>query len=489
MEKGGLSARQKGDIYWKKRKRYLAAAASRNGLKEGYINPDMAADVLQHYEELKAVDEPIVLSGNEFSERPPTAVGRRAFSDAVASVMHVRDLYKKILSNPGDERTEDQIISGGMEKNLSVITQVVDDFFTASGLTQDGEKISDKDVRKKGMAAYKKSSEVYAAIISASYRELGVRYIEEIRNKNGLKELMDAPDPGTGPVFGMVTEKDPQAAEKHKDVIERLKEANKAARLEAAQLMAGVDAIREKVTQEYFDEKADERRKFLLEGAFSMYSSSVDERICKLLYIQEATVACAAWVLLSLPVDPMLKQYIKDEWGAAPEYLNGDIKISEMQGFVFLKEHERRNALGDMTELEDFRETAEKLKNYLYTHPWQFDAQCLMSICRGTEELPAVVADTKYIRDRLDRLTQEGYADKLELKERIELYNIWVMADLICRVGYLMTEFLTAHEKATVNNAAEDLKKYLPFMSYSKQGRQCRETVKRLMRERTSTDV
>ena len=166
MEKGGLSARQKGDIYWKKRKRYLAAAASRNGLKEGYINPDMAADVLQHYEELKAVDEPIVLSGNEFSERPPTAVGRRAFSDAVASVMHVRDLYKKILSNPGDERTEDQIISGGMEKNLSVITQVVDDFFTASGLTQDGEKISDKDVRKKGMAAYKKSCVVYLGIFS-----------------------------------------------------------------------------------------------------------------------------------------------------------------------------------------------------------------------------------------------------------------------------------------------------------------------------------
>ena len=27
MEKGGMSAREKGDIYWRKRKRYLAAAA------------------------------------------------------------------------------------------------------------------------------------------------------------------------------------------------------------------------------------------------------------------------------------------------------------------------------------------------------------------------------------------------------------------------------------------------------------------------------
>ena len=492
MEDHGMSARQKGDIYWKKRKRYLAAAAARNGLKEGYLNHDMAVDVLDRYEALKAVKERIIITGNEFSERPPTAVVRRAFADSVAALMHERDRYKHILETMDEDeiRSEDKIMADRMEENLGLIEHVIDDFFMASGTTQEGEKISDKDVRKKGNAAFKKSSEEFSDRISKSYREIGVRYIEEIREKNGLKELMDAPDPGAGPVFTLITDKYADAAAKNKDVIERLKQANTAARHKSAQLMAGVEAIRGKVSQEYFDAGSDAMRRFLLERTFDEYSSRIDEQLSELLKIQEASVFCAAWVLASLPMDPILKPYIDAGWGCEPDYIDGSMRLNELPGFIFLKEYERRDSLGELKKLEDIKRVGEKLKAYLYTHPWQFDGQCLMSICRGTEDLPAIVADAKHVRDTVDMLTEQtDFADKLGLEERIELYNIWVMSDLISRVGYMLTEFLTAHENATVSESEEDLKKLLPEMSYSKLGRLCREAVKRLMRERVDSDV
>ena len=48
-----MTQREKGDLYWKKRTYYLEAADARGGLKEGYLNRDMAEEGLSAYEEMK----------------------------------------------------------------------------------------------------------------------------------------------------------------------------------------------------------------------------------------------------------------------------------------------------------------------------------------------------------------------------------------------------------------------------------------------------
>ncbi len=491
MEKGGMSAREKGDIYWRKRKRYLAAAAVRNGLKEGYFNPDMAEDILERYKEIKATGKRELLNGNEFSEKPPTAVGRRAFAYAVANLMNERDHYELLINNfPGDENyNENQILVGGIEEILACMEQAVGDYFIAAGLTQDGERITDKAERKRAFEAFKNSGELYHELMVRNNKELGVRFIDELRKRYGLDDLMDAPDPGPGPVFGMLVNKYPEAVKNNSALIEKLKQVNISTRHEAAMIVAAREKLRQEVTKEYFDPATDEVRKFILEASFGEYSYKVDENLCTLLYKQEATAAYIGWVLLSAPVDPVLAEYVDPEWGQRPQVMDEGMLLSEQEEFVFLRKYDRWEEVGEIKGLSDVRKRAEEIKQYLYAHPWQFDAQCITTISRGTQQLPGIVADARAIRDGLDRLTANGYLNEISMEEGMELYEIWTVADLITRVGYTVMDFTVKHENCTIKETVEDIKDMLPLMSYSKQELSCRDAVKKLMRERAGNNV
>lgn len=482
-----MNAREKGDIYWRKRKRYLAAAAVRNGLKEGYFNPDMAEDVLERYKEIKSADKRIFLTGNEFEERPPTAVGRRAFADAVASLMKERDRFERLINDlPGDDNSsENQILMGGLEEIVAAIEQVLGDYFTASGLTQDGEKISDKAERRRAIEAFEKSSELYHMLLDRNNKELAVRFVSELRSKYGLEEQMDAPKPGPGPVFSMLTENYPDVVEKNKELIEKLESINESSRHEAARIVKAREALKEKVTAEYFDEGTEKGRKAILDKTFSQYSFYIDEQLGELLYVQEATAAYAGWVLFSAPVDPILEQYISPEWGPKAEVMDPKMKLSDQEEFIHLKEYDREAEVGEVNSIADVRQKALEIRKYLYAHPWQFDAQCITTISRGTKALPGIVADAKAIRNGLDRLTEKGYLKGLSMEEGIELYETWILVDNITRVGYAVMDFTIGHEDSTLKEAAEDLKKMLPYMSYSKQERICKDAVRQLIAARS----
>ena len=65
------------------------------------------------------------------------------------------------------------------------------------------------------------------------------------------------------------------------------------------------------------------------------------------------------------------------------------------------------------------------------------------------------------------------------MEEGIELYETWILVDNITRVGFAVMDFTIGHEDSTLKEAAEDLKKMLPYMSYSKQERICKDAVRR----------
>ena len=117
------------------------------------------------------------------------------------------------------------------------------------------------------------------------------------------------------------------------------------------------------------------------------------------------------------------------------------------------------------------------------------DAQCITTISRGTKELPGIVADAKAIRNGLDVLTEGGYLNGLKQEESIELYGIWTLADNITHVGYAVMDFVMDHEETTIKEAAHDLERMLPYMSYSRQERICKDAVRKLMMERTNGNV
>ena len=198
-----------------------------------------------------------------------------------------------------------------------------------------------------------------------------------------LDDLMDAPDPGPGPVFGMLVNKYPEAVKNNSALIEKLKQVNISTRHEAAMIVAAREKLRQEVTKEYFDPATDEIRKFILEASFGEYSYKVDENLCTLLYKQEATAAYIGWVLLSAPVDPVLAEYVDPEWGQKPQVMDEGMLLSEQEEFVFLRKYDRWEEVGEIKGLSDVRKRAEEIKQYLYAHPWQFDAQCITTISRG----------------------------------------------------------------------------------------------------------
>ena len=240
-------------------------------------------------------------------------------------------------------------------------------------------------------------------------------------------------------------------------------------------IAAAREKLRKEVTKEYFEPGTDDVRKYILENAFNDYSANVDEKLSALLYRQEASAAYMGWVLLSIPVDPVLVQYMDPEWGEKPGVMNENMLLSEQEGFVFLRKHDRWEEVGAVKGLSDVRKRVDEIKQYLYAHPWQFEAQCITTLSRGTEKLPGIVADARAIRDALDRLTAEGYLSTIGMEESIELYEMWTIVDLVTRIGYAVLDFMTKHEGSTLKETAEDLKEMLPFMSYAKQERACKD--------------
>ena len=71
----------------------------------------------------------------------------------------------------------------------------------------------------------------------------------------------------------------------------------------------------------------------------------------------------------------------------------------------------------------------------------------------------------------------------------MELYEIWTLVDNIARVGFAVMDFAIGHEDSTLEEATADLKKMLPYMSYSKQERVCKDAVRKLLKERTDNNV
>ena len=89
----------------------------------------------------------------------------------------------------------------------------------------------------------------------------------------------------------------------------------------------------------------------------------------------------------------------------------------------------------------------------------------------------------------VDRLTISGDFAKLSPDDRQRLFDAWVVSDVMCIIGYTITEVIIGDPDRTVKEATETFEKMLPVLSYSATERDVRKMLVQIVRERSGLRV
>ena len=149
-----LSSREKNDIFWGKKRRYMVSSDIKCKKDRGCFNPDMVAEVKSAYDrygEGAALHE---LTGNEFMDHPPTASGQIAFAKSIARMMHTLDALDK--SETDDVGVMDATAAFFMDiidDAKVTIRETIDAFFMGCGVDEEGNEYHDIKKKKAAQAA------------------------------------------------------------------------------------------------------------------------------------------------------------------------------------------------------------------------------------------------------------------------------------------------------------------------------------------------
>ncbi|MCR5098490.1 MAG: hypothetical protein K6B14_06035 [Lachnospiraceae bacterium] len=485
MNKG----REKEDAYRKKRKMYMAASTAR-GAREGYLNPDIAEDVLECYQKYADSDELVIPSGKEFHSMPPTAAGRKYFANSLAMLMHARDRFSGMAEHKKDGVTGkvDPLFFEGLEETCQVIDKVIGDYFTASGLTLKGEQIKDKSVRKKGRMDFLMSRLLYEKTIRQNLMNYGVRIIEKLGKDEDTTKLISLYQSFSDPIFDRMVDSEPLAELLYADVVRKLTTLTENAVKEAAKYKAYVKVFKEKLYPMFYSKDTDPTSRDILKAAFLEYRNYIEMNLKRLADIRESCLYYGMCVLKSEPVDRIMYEKIQKCINLEAEFMDDSILLSDLPGF---QTHTGSNdkKVEVALDFETIQNETNEIRGYFNTHPYQFDGQCLRSAINDIETLAATLAKAEAISVAIEEFSKTKKAGKLKADDWFDLLDSWVFCECLMRVGYPIIDFINEHSDDNVGNATKAFSTLLPNISYSTAEKTVRFALREVMIERSGLDV
>jgi hypothetical protein len=431
-----MTQREKGDLYWKKRTYYLEAADAGGGLKEGYLNRDMAEEVLSAYDEMKKDNVVFAPGGKEFRPCSPSAAGRQSYADSVARLMCVRDrligIVEGKISDVDMNPVVREIFADATEKTLSLMRKVIDDFFLACGLYENGQPVEDKEAKKNARISFEKSSVLFESKIEKAVANYGSTIMNNLRKEAGI-----------------------EARIKNRES-EELLERGEIQLSEASEFTAAKEALEKYLFDKYFIADADPMRRRIATGAFFRYRHSID----RLIYEK-------------------VKEYI-DLKSLTYEQ---NIEMRNLKGFTVPQEIPYEG--GDPDSLDDIIELGNLILNQKRSLPGLIDAQNLSSIALYSGELGLMYGRARALNRAIDRFTLTEESSGIERDTWLVLFEHWVMAETICRVSVPIMEFLQDNENTTVGEAETELQKIRNEISYIFSEPESRMALRKMVLERS----
>ncbi|MCR5097314.1 MAG: hypothetical protein K6B14_00030 [Lachnospiraceae bacterium] len=475
-----LTSRDKNDIFWVKKRRYMVSSDLKSMSQRGHFNPDMIAEVKSAYERYPEGLSFYELTGNEFMDPPPTASGQIAFAKSVATMMHTLDSIDSAdVSADSLGHKFDDIIR--FAKVL--IRQTIDSYFNGCGVDKDGNETGNRSKADTAQSMFYRNRKKYENLIKVERKNAGYELIDAIRQEHGIDELIETDETGEDPALEQLIAQNAEAAEKCREKIDALRAISRRDIIEASQRRAARDALLEPVTKRLEDDSLNEWENRILKGAFNSYMSEVERNLRWLLYRREAVYYLARWFLLGEPVDDIIADKITVISHENPDELDGSKKLADIAGYIKPEEDEYKGLPKD--DIGAIFELGEELRQYVTDHPYHFESQCLLSITHDLDDLSKVLPKAWEMIKAVDRITISGEFNSLSEEDRQRMFDLWVVSDVISIIGYTITEVIVGDPDKTIKEATETLEGLLPMLSYYNTEKDVRKMLSEIVMERS----
>ena len=366
-----------------------------------------------------------------------------------------------------------------------MIREIIDAFFTGCGVDSEGNEFSDREKKDAAQKEFFDKRKEYEMLIKTERRIAEWDMMDIIRETNWIDEEMETDETGEDPNLINLIKENKDAADRHKKEIESLCEISRKALIEAASLTAGKMAMFEPVKRKLEDESLNEGSRRLVRGAFDSYLFDVDMRLRGLKFRSEAAYYMVRWLLLNEPVDEIIAERIAQISENKPSVIDGDVKLLDIPGYNPPKE----GMAVQLPECDDLNEMGDRVRRYVQEHPFQFEAQCLLSIVENLDGLSEILPVSWALVQAIDMLTRsERYAEFSE-EDRQKIFDNWVLADLVCSIGYSITETIVENPEKTVQDATDTLRSMAQMLSYSIAEKKVRNTLAQVVMERSGLRV
>lgn len=447
-DSGGLSARQKGDIYWKKLKAFLQAVKDKDVSDDGerkarYLAQKIIARKKSEYTE--EVGE--YIDGNEFKLRPPTSTGEQAYEDNIWKVIcnlnYFRSMINKGAANASDGA--DAIVLKRLNSLTKVIGETVEKAFLAYGINyQTGAPVSDEEALK-AREGLRTQILKYETAVKQFKSKVALSVADSMKDKLPHESVQA----DTGAINDLIKE-NPDNYYAYKGTVDTAVKELETIMKKRSRAEADLAALKEYAAEQGPDSKP---VSFMDYPEFiRIYEDCMEEYFASMEWAREGCEACIRLLLTGSAPDPFMSGYIHSHWKTDVETSSADSFVSVLPGYKRLEYDKEDPALYRYETIDEVRQGIEVIGRYVDEHPEQFRFQLISDVLFDIDELPEIAGRSRALRNTLAGWAEKGYPGTLSESEKEELQEMWVRAETTERVAELVLEYHKNSERRSMKD-------------------------------------
>ncbi len=475
----GLSARQKGDIYWKKLKYFLQAVQDKNVSLDNERKGRYIAKQLLERKKSESVGEiSEYIGGNEFKMRPPTSTGEMAYEDsiwkAICNLNYFRDVLKKGAETSGES---DSIVLKRLNSLQKVIGETVDVCFRSNGVNfNTGTAVSEEEIQKAKSVLTEKTKQ-YENAVKQFKNKVALSIVDSLKDKFSRESVRT----DSGMIKGLIEEKADNYRENKGIIDKALKEFET-----ISKKRSGAEAELVSLNK-YAEEKGMDTRpvSFMdFSEVIGVYKDCMEDYFFAAKWAETACATCIRFLLTGAEPDPFMSNYIHSHWKVDTDTFSGDTTAYSLPGYVRLEYDKEDPALYHYETVTDVRRGIEELGRYRKAHPHQFRYQMIADLLFGIEELPEIVGKSRALRNTMFGWAQEGLSEDLSAADKEDMREMWVQAETTERVAEQVLEYHRDSERRTMKELIASYLYDTQDMDYRLQEKSVRSCLEKWMSER-----
>ena len=473
-----MDARKKGDIYWRKLKRYLAAQKYK---EEDFGTGDSRFILAKEVHSLSASldrDEVLkdkrMLTGEEFKVMPPTSTGEELYKRNLVFAIKKYEYFSELLENT--DRSD--LIFKPLNNLVKSLKNAINTFYEAAGVDQnDGSKLNKIDLAD-AEEKHKKATEEFDRTVKVFKRNLALIMIENL--VKGAKIEPDASeeyDDG----FNAIYEKYGCESEEEKSRAERIRAEFNTLKRKEISLVDTLPKIKKAVRK---TAASDSGNLFLTYNeAFEEYCAYLAEELRALSFAQRSCHECVKCILSGEVADPLIANYLWNHFGEKVSSIPLETPIYSIPGYVRVSLLDGGDDEYEFRDTEAMLRASEKLMEYRKTHQDKFEFQTITALLFGNEELTGLERMARSLRNAVREAMGEDFPAALSQPENYQLKQIWVSADAFSKISSAILLYAQSNEIRTIRNVLGTYETDVYYLSYSRQEKISLSAVEKLVEE------